>query len=132
MKKIIVICLIIITLSTGCIRKYNLNNHEAVSYTSLRLAIAQSALNGSGSIDKTHLDALKEIVKNYNNKSVWFDDYYGNFYGVTKDTSESQIDYLCNEYYCAKLTIKNSGSNYYLIDYSFEINNIKAYPLHVK
>ena len=67
---------------TGCSNKQKFDNQEAVAYTSLRLAIAQSAYDGSGELDSKHLDTLKETVKKFDKNSDWFDDYLGSFYGI--------------------------------------------------
>ncbi len=134
MKKITFIFTFICVLfiMTGCTSKYKLDKHETVGYTSLRLAIATSASSGDGEISSEYLDRVKSAVKNFNDKSEWFDDYSGNFYGITKDTSDNQVDFICDEDYCAKITVKNDNTGYYIIDYSFETNDEKGYRIYIK
>ncbi len=133
MKKAVlaVVLVAMVIVLTGCSGKQKLDKQEAVAYTSLRLAIAQSAYNSSGKLESKHLDTLKETVKKFDKNSDWFDDYLGSFYGINKDTNENQIDYICNKNYCAKFTVKAEGTDYYLIDYSFIENDIEGYYINV-
>lgn len=100
-------------------KKYQLKGEEVTAYTQLRLAIAQSNNAKIGEISSKDLNNLKNAVKKFKNNAAWFSDYYGSFYGISKDTSKHRIDYLCDEDYCAKFTIEYTA-HYYLVDYSFE------------
>ncbi len=133
MKKILltIIFVVMVVVFTGCSRKQKFTNHEAVAYTSLRLAIAQSANAGLGKLDNEYLDTLRAAVKKFDKNSDWFDNYLESFYGLTKDTNEKQIDYICNKDYCAKFTVKTNGVYYYLIDYSFIENDINGYYIDI-
>ena len=132
MKKTLYLCSLVlfILFFSGCSASTTkFDSSEAVAYTSLRLAISKSKTGNSGEISKTYLDKLKNIIKKANNNNQWFENYEGNFYGITKDTSDYQIDFICNENYCAKFTVKNTKENYYLEDYSFETNNENGYNI---
>lgn len=131
MKKWIIsmLTLTILFCTVGCSNSKKL---DAVAYTTLRLAISKSAVDGSGEISVEYLDKLKSTVKELNKDNNWFSDYSGNFYGLNKDTDSKRIDYICNNDYCAKFTVELKGANdYYLIDYSFENNNEKGYTIHI-
>ncbi len=124
-KRLLIIVLLICIFLTGCENKYKLSDNEAVAYTTMRLAIAKSETDGSGEISEKCLNTLKNVVKNQNKNNNWFNNYNGAFYAKCLDTSDTQIDLICNDDYCAKLTVKNNNTNYDLIDYSFSENTEK-------
>ena len=134
---LIIICAIVLIGTIGSILVYilkdNINSKKlnAVAYTSLRLAISKSAIDNSGEISASYLDALKETVKKVDKNNEWFSNYYDLFYGITKDTDSKRIDYICNSNYCAKFIVEESGLDYYLIDYAFEPKNEKGYRISV-
>lgn len=134
MKKnfLIIICVITVIVLAGCSRKHKFNDQESVAYTSLRYAIAQSTYRGLAQLDREYLDILQKAVKKFDTNSDWFDDYYGPFYGVSKDTDNKRIDYICNEDYCAKFTVKEEDFDYYLMDYAFIENDIDGYYIDIK
>lgn len=135
-KKWLWLIIILIIIVIGCIlifrkKEYKLDNSQLVAYTSLRLAIAKSAVDGTGEISTKYLDSLKSVAKNFNKNNNWFNDYSENFYGITKDTSDYQIDKICNSNYCAQFVVKTDKVNYYLVNYSFESKNDKGYSIKV-
>ena len=135
-KKLVIIIVVLAILAVLVFVKFNgkykLTNKEAVGYTSLRLAIAKSAYDGTGEITKENLDSLKSAVKSMNKTNTWFDNrYYGTFYGKNIDTSDNQIDILCDGEYCATFIVEHKGNDYYLIKYTFERSKDTGYRIRV-
>jgi hypothetical protein len=134
MKKSLALIVLSLLLVTGCSSGYRFDKSETVGYTSLRLAIAQSAVDGTGEISKENMDKLKSAIKNQNKNNEWFSDYNDTFIGKTQDTSDNKIDLVCNSNYCAKITVKQNKTEYHLVDYSFfeKSDTDKGYKIYVK
>ena len=136
MKKIICILFIGIMLlgATGCEKKYELSTTEALAWTRLRLAIAESVANGgSTTLTRDNVLTLKSLAKKYNEDSEWFSKSYLGYagYGKTMDTDKNEISTLCDENYCATFTVENKDGNYYLVNYSFERSVEKTHEIWI-
>ena len=135
--KILVVSLfmILMVLSLiGCTKKYKLSPKEAVAWTTLRLAIAESDVyGGSTTLTNEYVDVLKGMVKNYNSNNEWFTEsslkHIG--YGETIDTDMYEISTLSDGNYCATFKVENKNGTYYLVDYKFEKTSKKGSELFI-
>lgn len=125
-KIIIVLFVVILVIITAIIfsnRNYKLSTEkgEEVAYASLRVAISQSVVDGSGEMTSEDFDILGEIVKNQKSSNQWFGGHKAFFTGKIIDTSDYEITVITDGTYVARFTIENDGNDYKLIDYKFEI-----------
>ena len=123
---------------TGCgssnDKKQELSPSDAVAWTSLRLAIAESKVyGGSTSLSTEHFNLLKQLAKNFDDESDWFgsSEIYLIAYGKTMDTDKYEISSLCSENYCATFKIEHKEGKYYLINYTFEKTTEKGYKIYI-
>lgn len=124
LKKYIVVTIVLLLIS-GCFfnKKYKLSPEEAVAWTGLRLAIAESVLyDGSTTLTTYHIDLLKNAARNFDKKCEWFSENDDKYiaYGKMLDTEKYQITKLCSEDYCAVFKVEEEDGSYYIVGYSFE------------
>lgn len=137
MKKrffLLFLLILVVVCITGCSKKYKLSLEEAVAWTSLRLAIAESTLyDGSTTLTTKHIELLRNVAKQFDKNSEWFNDTDVKYiaYGRTMDTEKYQLTTLCSEYYCAIFKIENDNGTYYLLDYDFLRSTAKGHVLYV-
>ncbi|MGN1326700.1 MAG: hypothetical protein ACI4VQ_01245 [Clostridia bacterium] len=137
---IIAVILFVLFLLFGGSSKYELSvaDGEQVALASLRTAIAQSRVDGSGTLSTENFNTLKKIVKNANSNNQWFSENKTIYYGKTADTSSQEITYISDGTYVAKFTIEienpNSFTNkkLFLVDYSFEEGTIQGASFIIK
>lgn len=89
----------------------SVSDGEAVAISDTRLAIANSALDGSGKIDQKTCDKLETVAKKLDVKASWFSGCYKVKQGATADTSNNQILKLSDGDYCATFTLDKEGKN---------------------
>ena len=120
---LLIVCTIFILTGCSSNKKYKLTLEEAVAWTNLRLAIAESNLDGgSTTLTTKHIELLKDMTKKFNDNREWFSETDSRYimYGKSKDTSEQEITSLCSKDYCATFKIKKENNDYYLLEYTFD------------
>ena len=139
-KKTIIIIIVIILFiffiigSSSDDKGYELSieNGEEVAYASLRVAIAQSNVDGSGTISRENFDIIKSIVKNANSDNQWFDETTDIYYGEIASTSVQEEIMLTDGTYTAtfSIIIENPDSytdkKLYFTNYSFKEATFEA------
>lgn len=90
---------------------------EAVVVSDFRLAIAQSALDGKGSVNAADCSILESITKNYDSDARWFSDCAYITTGSTPDTNSEKILKLSDGDYCATYTFDEEIT--VLMNYTF-------------
>lgn len=135
LTKYIIVAFIILLIS-GCSfnKKYKLSLEEAVAWTRLRFAIAESVLyDGSTSLTSSDVNTLKSLSKKTGKNNEWFseNDILYVAYGKTMDTEKYQISSLCSKYYCATFKIEKKENDYYLLEYYFEKSDERGYDLFI-
>lgn len=136
---IVAIILFFIIVSTGN-SKYELSvaDGEQVAVASLRTAIAQSRVDGSGVLSNENFNSLKKLVKNADSNNQWFSENKTIYYGKTADTSNQEITYISDGTYVAKFIIEIENANSYtkkklfLVNYTFEEGTIQGYSFVIK
>lgn len=117
---------------TGGSSKYELTASEGVSLATLRTAISQSKLDGTGTLSTENFNTLGRLVKNANSSNQWFNGSSTTYYVKTSDTSTQEITYISDGNYIAKFTIEIENpesftkKKTYLVDYSFEEGTIQG------
>jgi hypothetical protein len=111
---------------------YNLSvrDGEVLAVTKTREAISNSAVDGSGSIDKATCDKLGAIAKKLDSKADWFSSCSFSLTGGIPDTSESQVVKLSDKEYCATFTFDKAGRT--LLSYSFTDENCGSSRIEIK
>ena len=134
---IIALILFFIFMMSGSSSKYELTATEGVSWATLRTAISQSAVDGTGTLSTENFNTLGKLVKNANSSNQWFSGNKAIYYGKITDTSNQLITILSDGNYIAKFTveIENPESftkkKTYLVDYSFEEGTIQASSISI-
>lgn len=95
----------------------DVSSGEVVAMTGVRSALADSALDGSGSIDEQTCETLGSIAKKFDSKASWFASCSFDLLGSTPDTSTNQVTKLSDEDYCATFTLDSKGET--VTAYSF-------------
>ena len=114
---------------TGC-GNYELSPSEAVAWTRLRLVIAESAYSGQKStLTAEQVDVLKQVAQSKGGD--WFDDLSYYAYGKTKDTDQYEITSICDDDYCATFKMKDYGTRYQLVEYTFEPSYERGYRIEI-
>ena len=134
---IIAIILFFIFIMSGSSSKYELTANEAVSLATLRTAVFQSAVDGTGTLTTEHFNTLGKLVKNANSTNQWFSGNKAIYYGKATDTSNQEITILSDGDYIAKFTVEIenpesfTNKKTYLVNYSFEEGTIQANSISI-
>lgn len=129
---IIIIGIIIISSSSTPGYEMDVKNKEALAYTRLRQAIANSKVDGTGTLSSEDYNILGKMVKNADSSNGWFSQT-GKFalYGNTGDKDGYEVTWLSDGTHCAIFYAKNEDNTYYLTNYSFNVDNVKGYTIFV-
>ena len=128
---VIIILGIILISSNSNGYEMDISSGEALAYTRLRVAIANSRLNGSGILSSEDFNILGKMAKNADRSNQWFSGSSGVFYGNTADTSDYEVSWISNGQYCAIFYAKKVDDTYYLTNYTFTADTIKGYMIFV-
>lgn len=129
---IIIVGIIIISSSSVPGYEMDVKNKEALAYTRLRQAIANSKVDGSGTLSSEDYSILGKMVKNADSSNQWFSQT-GKFalYGNTGDKDGYEITWLSDGTHCAVFYAKNEDNTYYLTSYSYNADDVKGYTIFV-
>ena len=93
-----------------------------VSVSALRLAAAQSALDGTGTLSEDNFNFLEQYAKSLDSGNDWFASASGAFQADTADTANTRVTILRNETHTARfvneVTEEDSTGN--LIEFTLE------------
>lgn len=129
---IIIVGIIIISSSSTPGYEMDIKNKEALAYTRLRQAIANSKVDGSGTLSSEDYNILGKMVKNADSSNSWFSQTGKNaFYGNTGDKDGYEITWLSDGTHCAIFYAKNEDNIYYLTSYSYNVDDVKGYTIFV-
>lgn len=129
---IIIVGIIIISSNSKPGYEMDVKNKEALAYARLRQAVANSRLNGSGTLSSEDYNILGKMVKNADSSNSWFSQTGKNaFYGNTGDKDGYEITWLSDGTHCAIFYAKKENDIYYLTSYSYNVDDVKGYTIFV-
>ena len=129
---IIIVGIVIISSSSTPGYEMDVKNKEALAYARLRQAVANCKLNGSGTLSSEDYNILGKMVKNADSSNGWFSQT-GKIalYCNSGDKDGYEITWLSDGTHCAIFYAKNEDNTYYLTSYSYNVDDVKGYPIFV-
>lgn len=134
---IIIVLILFFMFIISCINnseyKLSVADGEQFALSSLRLAIAQSSLDGTGTFSTEKFNILGKMVKKINENNQWFPENPGVFYGISEDTSDYKIVIISDGTYSASFkTIEDDMGDEFLVEYTFTNEYIKGYKFLIQ
>lgn len=135
-KLIVIIAIIIIVgfIIISSISKpgYEMTESEAQAYNYLRLAIMQSAYDGTGFLYTKYYDLLGEMIKKPDSNNKWLPfEGLAEFSGLIDDKDGYEYTGISLGDFSARFCVKKEGKKYYLCDYVMEQKPIIGYKFWV-
>lgn len=103
---------------------------EKVAFSTVKLAIAQSAVDGSGTLEESICDELGLIAKQFDSNANWFSSCSYSLQGSTSSTSNFNTMKLTDGDYCATFTTDTDDNN--LTNYEFTEDNCIGYRISIE
>lgn len=124
---IIVGIIIIVSMNSKAGYEMDVKSGENVAYTRLRLAIANSNLDGSGTLSSEDYNKLGKMAKNADSSNQWFSQT-GRvaLYGGIADKDGYECTWVSDGTHCAIFYAKKEDNTYYLTNYSFNVDDVKG------
>jgi len=103
---------------------------EASAIAKVRLAIAKSALDGTGVINEVTCNTLGSIAKQFDSSAQWFSSCSYSLVGSSPDTSETNVVKLSDGDYCATFTLNSISDT--LTNYDFSEGKCGSYRFSIE
>jgi len=139
MKKIIglsaaLVLVMVLGLLVACGGSYTIPASENVALASLRLAAAESRLDGSGELTQAHFNMLGQLVRNADSSNEWFAGASGTFYAGTQDTADRQVTFITDGTWTATFYTEDANAaatSHRLVEYTFVQRSVTGHRISI-